>query len=52
MEPNEYLLLPDQRQMIHDLIVEMHKTGLSPPEECVLNHLEAQENCAVDSRSD
>jgi len=52
MEPNENLLLPDQRQIIHNLIMVMHKTGLSPPEECILDHFEAQEKCAIDSRSD
>ncbi len=38
--------LPDQRQLIHDLILQMHKSGLSPPEEELVLLMEAQENCA------
>jgi len=46
MRTNELPPLPDQRQLIHDLILQMHKTGLSPPEEEIVLLMEAQENCA------
>jgi len=37
-------MLPDQRQQIHDLVQSMHLSGLSPPEEAILNKLEAKEH--------
>ncbi len=35
MERNKYLLLHDQRQSGHNLILKMHRTGLSPPENII-----------------
>ena len=49
MEQNQSQLLPDLRQQIHDLTVTKRATGLSPPEEHVLEQLEAQESCVSDS---
>ena len=49
MKRNELPPLPDRRQEIHDLILMKHSTGLSPPEEQILNTLEANE--LLDTRS-
>lgn len=51
MEQNELLPLSDYRQAIHNLILRMHITGLSPPEQCILEQLEAQENRGFDTRA-
>ena len=46
MRENKLLLLHDRRQEIHNLILRMHSSGLSPPEEEILILMEAQEGCA------
>ena len=43
MKASEIPSLPDQRQTIHNLTLQKHATGLSPPEECILEEQEAQE---------
>ncbi len=35
--------LPEQRQLIHDLVMMHRATGLSPPEEEILQKLEGEE---------
>ena len=44
MKQNELPLLPEQRQVIHDIILLKHFTGLSPPEDEILDRMEAQEH--------
>ena len=39
----ELVPLPDLRHEIHDLTVQKHSSGLSPPEEEILERLEVQE---------
>ena len=39
----EFPSLPELRQTIHDLIIQSHCSGLSPPEEEMLEKMEAQE---------
>lgn len=51
METKGLLPLPDQRQMIHDLILQKRATGLSPPEQKVLEQLEAEELLLSETRS-
>ena len=43
LEAKDLTLLPEQRQIIHDLILQKHATGLSPPEQEILLILESQE---------
>ena len=43
MELKELQPLYEQRQLIHDLIIRMHRSGLSPPEEQLLSVMEAKE---------
>ncbi len=43
MEQNELLPLHNRRQEIHDLTLMRRSTGLSPPEELILDTLEAKE---------
>ena len=42
MKANEIPSLPDQRQAIHDLTLQKHATGLSPPDEDILEKTEAK----------
>ena len=51
MGQNERLRLPDQRQIIHDLTLQKHASGLSPPEEEILARLEATEGYGLEPRS-
>ncbi len=51
METKGLLPLPDQRQMIHDLILQKRATGLSPPEQKALEQLEAEELLLSETRS-
>ncbi len=44
METNKFPPLPEQREIIHDLTIRKHTTGLSPPEEDILSKMEASEN--------
>ncbi len=44
METNKFPPLPEQREIIHDLTIRKHTTGLSPPEEDILSNMEASEN--------
>lgn len=39
----EFPSLPEQRETIHDLIIQMHRSGLSPPEMKILEETEAME---------
>ena len=50
MEQKELQLLPDKRQLIHNLIIQMHRSGLSPPECIILDQLEAEEASSTDIR--
>ena len=43
MEQNEFLTLPELRQLIHDMTLQKRATGLSPPEEQLLDRLEMNE---------
>ena len=52
MRPSEIPSLPDQRQTIHNLTLQKHATGLSPPEEEMVLMMEAQENCAPSKQND
>lgn len=51
METNEHQPLPDQRQIIHDLTLQKRATGLSPPEQEILEQLEAEELPLSETRS-
>ena len=51
MRENERLPLLDLRQQIHDLTVTKKSTGLSPPQEQILDYLEAMEASAHEPRS-
>ena len=52
LEPSELPLLPEQRQIIHDLILLQKASGLSPPEQEQLEQLEAKELLILETRSD
>ncbi len=43
MNTNELTWMQDHRQIIHDLVIQKRATGLSPPEEEILEWLEASE---------
>lgn len=43
MNTNELTWMQDHRQIIHDLVIQKRATGLSPPEEELLEKLEAEE---------
>ncbi len=43
LEASELLLLPELRQQIHDLTLQRHASGLSPPEQLILEKYESQE---------
>ena len=51
MGQNELPSLPDQRQTIHDLTLRKHASGLSPPEEDILVHVEVTEEHSIESQS-
>ena len=51
MSQNSELPLRDWRETIHDLILIMHRTGLSPPEVQILEKLEAEEASSSEVRS-
>ena len=42
----------DRRQAIHEMILLMHRTGLSPPEEEIVIHFESQEYSENETRSE
>ena len=50
--PNELPLLPEQRQIIHDLTLLQKASGLSPPDQEQLEQLEAKELLVLETRSD
>ena len=43
MKQDEILPLPDERNIIHNFVIQKHQTGLSPPEEKILLELEGRE---------
>lgn len=50
LEQNEFRSQHDWRQIIHELILQVHLSGLPPPEEEILEKIEAEE--ASCTRSD
>ena len=51
MRENELLPLPDLRRQIHDLTLMKRSTGLSPPEEHMLEQLESIEYSLTEVRA-
>ena len=52
MGQNEFPLLPEIRQQIHDLTLQKHASGLSPPEQEILSKLEGKENYLPEQSDD
>ena len=52
MKQIERLVLHEQRQIIHDLTLLKHATGLSPPEMEMLEQLEADEASEIEPQNE